>query len=144
MRFMNIPVIDASNYFKGLLLLIRRDRKVTKSEVELMMRIGKALGFEEEFCKQSIEGILENEHVRDQPPKFTTKDLAMKFIRDGLVLSYSDNELHPSEEEWLKFVAELNGLDVQWFTQERQKTRREIKSHPHLEVENLQVAELKR
>ncbi|MEX1138298.1 MAG: hypothetical protein WEB33_02715 [Bacteroidota bacterium] len=141
---MNISAIDASSYFKGLLLLIRKDRKVTESEVHLMKRIGKALGFEEEFCDQAIKGILENEHVRDLPPKFSTKDLAMKFVQDGLVLAYSDSEMHPAEEEWLKLVAELNGLGVQWFSEKRLQTFKETIPHPHLEVEQLTVDELKR
>lgn len=141
---MDIPAIEASNYFRGLLLLIKRDRKVTQSEVDLMMRIGKALGFEEEFCKQSVEGILENEHVREHPPKFSDRNLAMKFIRDGLVLSYSDNEMHPLEEEWLKFVAELNGLGPEWFQQEKEKAAIAAKQHPHLEIESLRAAELRK
>ena len=141
---MNIPVVDASNYFKGLLLLIRKDRKVAESEVSLMKRIGKALGFEEEFCNQAIAGILENEHVRDQPPKFSTKELAQKFIQDGLIIAQSDNEMHPTELEWLRLVAELNGLDLQWFNRERLKKGKEVGSHPHLEVEHFTVDELKR
>lgn len=141
---MNISAIDASNYFKGLLLLIRKDRKVTESEIHLMKRIGKALGFEEEFCDQAIRGILENEHVRDLPPKFTRQDLAMKFVLDGLVLAHSDNEMHPAEEEWLKLVAEMNGLGVQWFSETRQKASKDVAPNPHLEVEDLTVDELKR
>jgi hypothetical protein len=141
---MNISAIDASNYFKGLLLLIRKDRKVTESEVYLMKRIGKALGFEEEFCDQAIKGILDNENVRDLPPRFSSKDLARKFVQDGLVLAFSDNEIHPAEEEWLKLVAELNGLDAQWFVEKRKETIKQLIPHPHLEVEQLTVAELKR
>lgn len=141
---MNISALDASNYFKGLLLLIRKDRKVTESEVHLMKRIGKILGFEEEFCDQAIKGILENEHVRDIPPKFATQDLARKFVQDGLVLAHSDNEMHPSEEEWLKLVAEMNGLGVQWFSETRQKASKDVLPNPHLEVEHFTVDELKR
>jgi len=141
---MNISAVDANNYFKGLLLLIRKDRKVTESEVQLMKRIGKALGFEEEFCNQAIVGILENQHVRDQPPRFSNKELAKKFIQDGLILALSDEEMHPSEEEWLRLVAELNGLDLQWFSRERQKKVAEAKSHPRLEVEHFTAGELNR
>jgi len=141
---MNISVVDASNYFKGLLLLISKDRKVADSEVHLMKRVGKALGFEEEFCNQAIKGILDNEHVRDQPPKFSTKGLAMKFVHDGLVLAFSDSEIHPMEEAWLKLVAELNGLDIQWFVQKRLEAIKELQSNPQLEVDNLTVDELKR
>ncbi len=141
---MNISVVDASNYFKGLLILISKDRKVTESEILLMKRVGKVLGFEEEFCDQAIKGILENEHVRDQPPKFSSKDLAMKFVHDGLVLAFSDNEIHQTEEGWLKLVAELNGLDVQWFVKKRLEAIKELRSDPHLEVDNLTVDELRR
>ncbi len=141
---MNISAIDASNYFKGLLLLIRKDRKVTESEIILMKRIGKALGFEEEFCDQAIRGILENEHVRDLPPRFASKDLAMKFVQDGLVLAHSDNEIHPAEEEWLKLVAEMNGLGMQWFSKVRQKASKDVAPNPHLEVEHFTVNELHR
>jgi hypothetical protein len=141
---MNISVVDASNYFKGLLLLIRKDRKVTELEIELMMRIGKALGFNPEFCQQSIDGVLENTHIKEQPPRFTTKELAMMFVQDGFTLAYSDSKLDPAEEEWLKFVAEINGLDVQWFIQERQRASKEISSHPRLHVEGLTAGELLR
>ena len=136
---MNISVVDASNYFKGLLLLIRKDRKVTESEVKLMKRIGKALGFEREFCEQAIHGILENEHVRDQPPKFSMKELAVKFIHDGLTLSFSDNEMHPAEEEWLRFVADLNGLDLQWFLRERENAAKSKALHARIEVDDMTV-----
>ncbi|MBI4429394.1 MAG: TerB family tellurite resistance protein [Ignavibacteriales bacterium] len=141
---MKISIVDASNYFKGLLLLIRKDRKVTESEVEFMKRIGKALGFEREFCELAIHGILENEYVKDQPPKFSTKDLAVKFIHDGLTLAFSDNEIHPAEEEWLRFVAELNGLDLKWFLEERQRAAKSKALYARIEVDDILVEGLSR
>lgn len=138
---MDISVVDASNYFKGLLILIRTDRKVTESEIEMMKRIGSALGFEKEFVRQAIDGILENEHVRDVPPRFSSREIATKFVRDGLALSSSDNEIHPAEEEWLRMVAELNGLDLQWFRREAQRLAKRTEQRP-LEVESLQVKAL--
>jgi hypothetical protein len=100
-NLMKINVIDGSNYFKGLLLLIRKDRNIAESEIQLMKGIGKTLGFEREFCNNAIHEILENKHIVDVTPKFSTKDLAIKFIKDGLALAFSDNEFHPSEEDWL-------------------------------------------
>lgn len=141
---MNISVVDASNYFKGLLLLIRKDRQVTESEIELMMRIGKALGFNPEFCQLSIDGILENMYIKDQPPRFSSKEVATMFIQDGFLLAYSDNRLHPAEEEWLKFAAELNGLDLNWFVQERKKASRARGAASRLHVESLRAGELLR
>ena len=141
---MNIPIVDASNYFKGLLILVKQDRKVSDSEVALMKRIGKALGFEKEFCEQAIAGILENENVRDQPPKFSTRELATKFVQDGFVLAFSDKEMHPLEVEWLRLTAELNGLDMQWFAREQQKATTETTPASRLQVEGFAVGELRK
>jgi hypothetical protein len=118
---MNISILDGSNYFKGLLLLIRKDQKVTPSEVALMTRIGKSLGFEKDFCDQAIRDILDNAYIVDEPPEFSTPTLAEKFINDGLVLAASDGEIHPLEEEWLIHTASKNGLDLSWFQTVKEK-----------------------
>lgn len=112
---LNINIIDGSNYFKGLLLLIRKDRQVTESEIALMRRIGKSLGFEREFCDQAVRDILDNEYIEDTPPKFSSRALAEKFVKDGLAIACSDQVCHPAEETWLRTVCILNGLDEQWF-----------------------------
>jgi uncharacterized tellurite resistance protein B-like protein len=115
---MKISVIDSSNYFRGLLLLIRKDGKITESEIQLMKSIGKALGFERKFCDNAIHEILENKYIVDATPEFSMKELAIKFIKDGLALAFSDNEIHPSEAEWLRSTANKNGIDLTWFRQE--------------------------
>jgi len=112
---MDINILDASNYFKGLLILIGKDKRVTESESMILKRIGKALGFEKEFCEKAIRDILINNYIEDTPPVFSTEELARKFILDGLTLAASDNELHTAEVEWLKSVIKTNRLDIQWF-----------------------------
>ncbi|MFA6467582.1 MAG: hypothetical protein WCW35_01710 [Bacteroidota bacterium] len=136
---MNISIIDGSAYFKGLLLLIRKDRLVTKPEIQLMKRIGKTLGFELEFCDNAIRDILVNEYIIDIIPEFSSKALAEKFIKDGLAIAFSDNELHPSEEEWLRTAAAKNRIDSSWFQREHDKAaiRRELP--PTLEVDDITV-----
>lgn len=109
---LTISVIDASNYLKGLMLLIRKDHRVTESERSLIMRIGKSLGFDREFCELTINEILDNKHIEDLPPKFSEKKLAEKFIKDGLAVIFSDNIIHPAEEEWLIAAAERNDMDI--------------------------------
>ncbi len=136
---MKITVIDASNYFKGLLLLIGKDRKITDPEIEMMQRIGKALGFEKKFCDTAIHDILENRYILDRPPEFSTKKLATKFMKDGLTLAASDNEIHPFEEEWLLSTAKINGIDVEWFIQEKQKAMNRKSIQTYLEVDGLTV-----
>lgn len=112
---MNISIIDGSNYFKGLLLLIRKDRMVSDSEIILMQYIGKMLGFEKEFCDNAINDILENEYIEDTPPQFSSSELAEKFVKDGLAIAFSDRECHPTEEAWLRNAAVQNGLSESWF-----------------------------
>lgn len=135
---MNISIIEGSNYFKGLLLLIRKDRKVDESEVALMRRIGKTLGFEQEFCDQAIHDILENEYIEDIIPEFSTKELAEKFLIDGLSIALSDDVLHPSEKEWLHSIAVRYGLDGEWFQAASDRVRAKQKSEA-MEVDDITV-----
>ncbi len=132
---MNIPILDASNYFRGLLLLIRKDRKITQPEIDLMRRVGKVLGFEQRFCDNAIEEILENKFIVDEPPSFSSKGLAVSFVKDGLSLALADGEFHPNEEHWLRSAAEKNGLTADFFSQVLESVR-QLKGIPlQLEVE---------
>lgn len=134
-----ISIIDGSNYFKGLLLLVGKDKKVKQPEIELMKRIGKTLGFEKEFCDNAIRDILENKYIVDAHPVFSSKELALKFIKDGLFVAFSDNEIHPSEEQWLRLTAEKNGIDLMLFSQELENVvQRKILSD-RLEIDDLAV-----
>jgi len=137
---MTITVKEGSEYFRGLLLLISKDRKITGAETVLMKRIGQALGFEKNFCDNAIHEILDNKFVVDEPPEFSTSELAMKFIRDGLTLAGADEETHGFEESWLRSAAEKNGLDAGWFLRERTlAVRRKRDLDARLEVDDLTV-----
>ncbi|MDD8017041.1 MAG: hypothetical protein PHP42_01585 [Bacteroidota bacterium] len=113
-----ISLPDHSQYFKGLLLLIRKDRIVHDQEKQLMLRIGKIMGFEKEFCENSINEILENEYIVDEYPQFSNQEIAKCFIKDGLHLAMVDNNLDDSELEWLSTTAELHGISAAWFNTE--------------------------
>ncbi len=136
---MIISVLDASNYFRGLLLLIRKDRKTTDPEVDIMKRIGKALGFEKEFCENAIHEILDNPYIVDEPPHFSTKELAVKFLKDGLSLAFADKEIHPHEEHWLRAAAEKNDLDANLVTEELRHARTREGYPKRWEVDDLIV-----
>ena len=137
---MKITVIEGSNYFRGLLLLISKDCKISEPEIILMKRIGKALGFEKDFCNNVIHEILENKFVINEPPKFSTIELAKKFIKDGLMLANSDNEIHTFEEAWIKSTVEKNDIDIEWFLQERENAAiRRRNLDEHLEVDDLTI-----
>jgi hypothetical protein len=107
---MGTDYLDRSNYFKGLLLLARKDNEVDSKEKEALMAIGKKLGFDKKFCANAIREILVNEYIIDQPPKFSRKEVAEKFIKDGIKIALVDNNLHTFELEWLQKIAKLNEL----------------------------------
>ncbi len=135
---MTIDMKDASEYFRGLLLLISKDRKIADTETVLMKRIGKALGFEKDFCENAIREILENRFIVDEPPRFSTGELAMKFIKDGLTLAGADDETHHAEVVWLKAAAAKNGIEEEWFR--RAQERAVLRGSDHtarLEVDDL-------
>ncbi len=136
---MEISVLDASSYFKGLLLLIRKDHKVTDTENALMARIGKQLGFEKEFCESAVNEILKNKYIEDSPPTFSSRQLAMMFIRDGLVLAFADGVMDYKEEKWLRSVVDKNSLSRHWFVEELVKASSHKKDTDHLEVDQLSV-----
>ena len=136
---MNISVMDGSSYFKGLLLLIRKDGKVTEMERELMTRIGKNLGFESGFVENAIHEILDNRFITVTPPEFSTRELAEKFLRDGLTLAFSDRELHPGEEKWLLSVAKCNNIDLKWLGEEKEKIMTGPSGNEQLEADSLKV-----
>lgn len=102
-----------------------------------MKRIGKALGFEREFCENAIHEILENKFIVDATPQFSTKELAGKFIKDGLTIAFSDNEIHLAEEDWLRAISEMNGLDSAWFFNERLIASNRKEPPSQMEVDNL-------
>lgn len=115
---MTIDILDAGNYFKGLLLLIRKDHKITEHETRVMKQIGRALGLEPRFCETAINEILENRFIDDTPPGFSSPDLARKFLRDGVRIAVADGEIHDLEEQWLAAVADANDIALEWLTLE--------------------------
>ena len=137
---MKISVPDASNYLKGLLLLIRKDRKISEEEHELMARVGKNLGFEKNFVENAIHEILDNKYITVIPPEFSSREIAEKFLKDGLVLAASDNEIHPEEERWLLSVAARNNIDEAWFLGEKKNLKFRNESVHKLEADTLQVS----
>lgn len=107
-------MMDRSSYFKGLLLLIKRDNVVTSEEKTLMIKIGKTLGFEKIFIESSISNLLENDFITNDVPVFSNRSFAESFILDGLKVAFSDDEFAAEELEHLTEIADKNGIDREW------------------------------
>ncbi len=111
---MKLTIRDRSTYFKGLLLLIKKDNKVSEGEDILMTKIGETLGFEKQFIKGAIKELMENEFLTDDIPLFSDQSIAESFILDGLKVAFSDNEFSAEELEHLTNIATQNGIDKEW------------------------------
>ncbi len=113
---MRITLMDRSLYFKGLLLLVRKDGLIQEEERDLMMRVGGTFGYEKQFCEDTIKNALVNKYIEDSPPVFSGPEIAKRFIMDGIRLSLSDRLVHEKEWGWIRAVAERNGIDPAWFS----------------------------
>lgn len=111
---MKISIPDRSLYYKGLMILVRRDREIHEKEKKFMMSIGKKLGFDRKFCAKTMEDILVNHYITDEPPRFSKAVVARSFLLDGLKLSAADGQIHEAEISWLTSVAKQNGLADFW------------------------------
>ncbi len=119
---MNVPLDERGKYYRGLLVLIRRDRIINEKERELMLQVGRQLDFDCRFCENAIDDILRNPNITDRPIKFLEKTTAEDFVRDAVALALSDGELHPHELAWLKAIAEENGIDPEWVLAQIKRT----------------------
>lgn len=125
---MQIPQLDRSNYLKGLLITARKDSQLTEKEKIMMRKLSERLGFSTDFFEETINNLLENKFIKDDPIIFSEQNIAKSFIEDGLRLSLIDETISSDELDWLKQTAEANGIEEIW-VEERLK---EFKTKPHL------------
>lgn len=111
---MEMNLIDRSNYFRGLLLLTAKDKNISEPEKNLLLQIGKDLGFAKDFCEKALKELPFNEYIVDLPPVFSNRELAEIFIIEGLKLAFSDKNLHVFELKWLLKTADLNNIAREW------------------------------
>jgi hypothetical protein len=122
---LEFPLLDKSNYLKGLLIIARKDNQLAESEKNILKNIAERLGFASDFYEETIKNLLVNEHIKDEPIKFSNEKIAASFISDGLKLAFSDKKIHCAEIDWLKTTAIKNLLEEGWFNEELEKTREE-------------------
>lgn len=115
---MDMDYLDRSNYFRGMLLLISRDKRISEDEIKMMMKIGQDLGFAKDFCKDAINNLFFNEYILQDPPKFSNKTVAEEFFKESIELAFADRSFHLSEVEWLNSIAKVNNLDENWCAQQ--------------------------
>jgi hypothetical protein len=113
---------------KGLLITARKDEQLTDSEKNMIRKLSERLGFSSDFFEETINSLLENKYIKDDPIVFSEQNIAKSFIEDGLRLSLIDETVSSVELDWLKQTASANSIDEKW-VDDRLK---EFKTKPHL------------
>jgi hypothetical protein len=111
---MNLSLLNRSNYYKGLLVLSRRDRFVDPREKKLLLQMGEILDFDRRFCEATIDDLLSNTHITREPVIFSDQKIKECFFRDASRLALVDGYLHPMELRWIQIVAHANNQSDRW------------------------------
>jgi hypothetical protein len=111
---MKVSLLNRSNYYKGLLVLLRRDRIIDAREKKFMLRMGEVLDFDRRFCEATIDDLLSNAHINRDPVLFSDDRIKKCFFRDALRLAFVDGCFHPMELRWLRTLARANNQSDQW------------------------------
>lgn len=107
--------LDKSSYLKGLLILARKSKCLVDGEKSIIRDVAKRFSFSNDFYEESIKNLLDNKYILDNPIKFSTKNIAIDFLSEGLKLGFSDNVLDDEEINWLKLICFENGIEIEWF-----------------------------
>jgi predicted transcriptional regulator len=118
------------------LVLVGQDRIIHKEEKIKILNLGKLLGFEENFVKESVNNLLENNFINFEPPKFSSKEIAKRFIKDAVNIALIDDDLHLFELEWIKNATEINEVDHEYF-EDMLKKNSEITNKITFEISDL-------
>jgi hypothetical protein len=109
---------DRSEFLRGYATVIRKnncghkDLSVKNADEKTMfLIIGKHFGFEKEFCENSIEHLLINKYISDNPAVFSTKSAAEFFITDVAKIMLHTNSITEASKDWLQKTAEANKID---------------------------------
>ena len=109
-----MSLLDRSTYYKGLLVLMGKDRIIDPREREMMLRVGRILDFDKRFCDAAIDDLLQNAYITGNPILFSSRGIAECFLSDAVRLAIVDEEMHRLEWTWLKAVASTNGIPEEW------------------------------
>ena len=127
--------LDRSNYVKGLLLMIGKDKKITDKERDFLHNVAETFSFDKKFIESAMNELFENEYLGNEPPGFSQKHYAEAFLRDAIKLACVDNDLSSEEFDWLQSIAVSNGLSNEWLKNELEYYLSVKHSHESQELE---------
>lgn len=107
---MIIDPIDKSNYFKGLLVLVGKNKEINRNESDLIKKIGNILGFNHNFVDKAIMNFFNNKYITEEPPVFSNYNFAEIFIMDGIRMALINKVINQDQIKWLETAAVKNNL----------------------------------
>jgi hypothetical protein len=131
--------LDRSNYVKGLLILIGKDKKITDEERDFLHNVAESLSFDKKFIERAIDELFENKYLGNEPPVFSQKQYAEAFLSDAIKLAFVDNYLSSEEFDWLQSIAVSNGLTNEWFKNELAHYQSGQNSHRSQELQMVKI-----
>ncbi len=122
-------LIDKSNFIKGLLVLITKDRKISDKERNLLKETGTSMGFSAEFLDEAIDEALNNEYISHEPPKFNNNSLAIEFLEKGFRIAFCDHSFDKNEIKFLMETSEINNIPVAEFNLLLSKVKEQLENN---------------
>jgi hypothetical protein len=110
---MNIPLIDRSNYLKGLFITAKLDKELSSKEKDILKKISNKLGFATDFYDETVRSLLTNKYIKEEPIVFSEKEIARSFLNDAIKLACSNDIITEAEINWLKNTAIANDLNTE-------------------------------
>jgi len=115
---MNIPIIDRSNYLKGLFITAKIDKELTGKEKDILKKISDKLGFASDFFHETIRSLLTNKYIIEEPIVFSNLEIAQSFIKDAVKLACVNGLVTDAEINWLKKTADVNKINCSFVEKE--------------------------
>ncbi|MBK7500775.1 MAG: TerB family tellurite resistance protein [Ignavibacteriales bacterium] len=115
---MNIPIIDRSNYLKGLFITAKLDKELTEKEKDILKKISDKLGFATDFFHETVRSLLINKYIIEEPIVFSHLEIAQSFIKDAVKLACVNGVVTDAEIDWLKKTADINKINSNFVEKE--------------------------
>ncbi|MCB0746575.1 MAG: hypothetical protein KDC90_03850 [Ignavibacteriae bacterium] len=107
---MELTYKDKGEFLRGFLILAKKDNDISVHERSMAMVVGKYFGFDDKFCEESIDNILENEYISGAPPIFSNSKIAQFFVDECTDIINQIDVVKENQRSWLQETLEKNGL----------------------------------
>jgi len=115
---MNIPIIDRSNYLKGLFITAKLDKELTTKEKDILKKFSDKLGFASDFFDETVRSLLTNKYIFEEPIIFSDQKIANSFLRDAVKLACVNDLITEAEINFLNDTAAANNINKEFVEKE--------------------------